>query len=133
MYSVPTVTSSASTFVDAVRQASFATIGLMVILLQKLAHRIVQTTTILLLDHPGQRIGAQVMIGWDGFDLLDLNCQKVSSHVVDVVPLTMVVTLLGMKVMLGFLNPRSWIGRLLDWALSCATTRSKLYFNPLTL
>ena len=113
--------------------ASFTTIGLTLSRLQKLAHRIDQTTTILLLGHPVQQIEAQALIGLGDFDLRGLNCRKVSFQVVDVVPLIMAVTLLGMKVMLGFLNPRSWIGRLLDWALSCATTRSKLYFNPLTL
>ena len=131
---MPIVASSASTFADAVEPTSFTTTGLKVIHPQQLAHRTVRTTTILLLDHPAQRIGAQEVIDRGGFDLLDLNCRKVSSHVVDVAPLIVAVALLGMKVMLGFLNLRSWIGRLPDWALSCATTtRSKLYFNPLTL
>ena len=132
---MPIVTSSASTFADAVVPASFTTTGLTLVRLQKLAHRIMRITEILPLVHPAQQIGAQVMIGLGDFDRLDLNCRKVSFQVVDVAPLITGVTLLGMKVMLGFLKPQSWIGRLLDWALSyvAATTRSKLYFNPLTL
>lgn len=130
---MPIVASSASTFADVVAPASFTTIGLTVVPLQKLAHRAVQTATILLLDHPAQRIGAQEVIDRGGFDRLDLNCRKVSSHVADVAPLIVAVALLRRRVMLGLLNLRSWIGRLPDWALSYATTRSKLYFNPLTL
>ena len=92
-----------------------------------------RTTTILLLDHPVQRIGAQEVLDQGGFGLLDLNCQRASSHVVDVAPLIVAVALLGMTVMLGLVNLRSWISCPPDWASSCATTRSKLYFNPLTL
>lgn len=130
---MPIVTSSASTFNVAVA-ASVTTIGL--IRLQKTALRIVQTIRILPLDHPAQQIGAQVMISWNDLILLDLNYRKECSQVViDVALRTMMaVTLLGMTVMLGFLSLRSWIGHPQDWALSCATTtRSKLYFNPLTL